>query len=335
MKALRLYHPGDLRVVDEPTPQPGAGEALVRVKAVGLCGSDLHWFTEGGIGDSHLVQPHVLGHEFAGEIEDGSRRGERIAVDPAISCGECRHCLDGNPNFCLHLRFAGDGKTDGGLREKVAWPERFLFPIPDSISEIEGAMLEPLGVALHSLDLSHLRMGMKVGVFGCGPIGLLVIQLARRAGADQIIAVDKLPHRMEAAMHCGATQVFSAQDAELGEQIATATHHQGIDIAFEAAGENAAVEAAIGSARRGGRVVLIGIPADDRISFSASTTRRKGLTLAVVRRMKNTYPRAVHLVESGWVDVRSLVSHRFTLDQYAEAFRVACNREGLKVIIEP
>jgi L-iditol 2-dehydrogenase len=334
MQVVRLHSAGDLRLHDEPMPSPGPGESLVRVSAVSICGSDIHWFAEGGIGDACIKQPLVLGHEFAGVIAGGERSGERVAVDPAISCGVCEFCLEGNPNFCTSMRFAGDGKFDGALREYVAWPTHCLFRLPESIGNVEGALLEALGVGIHAIDLGHLRPGMSVGIFGCGPIGLLMVQLARISGATHIIATDKLPHRLEAARSFGATNVFQAEGGQETAEILAATHRRGVDVAFEVAGENDAVETAVAAAKRGARVVLVGIPADDRTAFNASTARRKGLTIKLVRRMKHTYPRAIALVESGLVDVRSLATHRFLLTEAQSAFVEAEKRSGLKVVIE-
>jgi L-iditol 2-dehydrogenase len=331
MQALRLHGARDLRLHTEPEPSPVPGESLLRITAVGLCGSDLHWFAEQGIGDAQLVRPLVLGHEFAGVIEES---GQRVAVDPAISCGVCEFCLEGNPNFCTAMRFAGHDTQDGALCQRMAWPTRLLHPLPGGLSDADGVMLEPLGVAIHSVDLAHLKPGMTVGVFGCGPIGLLILQVARIAGATRLIATDKLPHRLEAAYALGAT-VFPASDGRESADVLAATGGGGVDVAFEAAGENEAVEAAIAACRPGARVILIGIPSDDRTAFDASVARRKGLTLKLCRRMKHTYPRAIHLVESGLVDVRALVSHRFPLEEFDRAFSIAHRREGLKVILEP
>jgi L-iditol 2-dehydrogenase len=331
MKSLRLHESGDLRLHDEPVPTPAEGEALLRVTAVGVCGSDLHWFGHSGIGDARLEQPLVLGHEFAAvRVSDG----QRVAVDPAISCGECELCQVGHPNLCPQVRFAGHGRLDGALRERMTWPASLLYPLPETLSEADGAMLEPLGVALHAVDLGHLRLGMRVGVFGCGPIGLLIIQLARLSGAAQIIATDPLPHRLEAARSCGATHAIPADNGLEATEVWETTARRGVDVAFEVAGENAAVETAISTAGPGGVVVLVGIPADDRTGFSAAAARRKGLTLRLCRRMKHTYPRAMALVEQGRVDVRSLVTHRLPFEQARQAFEVAAKRDGIKVIIE-
>ena len=330
MKTLRLYGVGDLRLSDEPMPTPAQDEALIRVTAVGLCGSDLHWYDEGAIGDARLSKPLVLGHEFAGETADGAR----VAADPAIPCGDCEPCREGNPNLCPALRFAGHGEQDGALCEFMPWVTRCLYPLPDSLTDIDGAMLEPLGVALHAVDLGHLKPGMTVGVLGCGPIGLLIVQLARVAGATIIIVTDKLTHRLDAARAFGATNTIYADDQEANE-ISAITNGRGVDAAFEAAGANAAVEAAIAAAKPGARVVLVGIPADDRTAFTASVARRKGLTIKLSRRMKHTYPRAIQLAASGKIDLRSLVTHRFPLAEFRKAFSIAQKREGLKVVIEP
>ena len=330
MKSVRLHGTSNLQIHEEPIPVARAGEKLVRVKAVGVCGSDLHWFGEGSIGDAKLEHPLILGHEFAGVTEDG----QRVAIDPAIPCGYCEFCDHGHPNLCENLIFAGHGKTDGALREWMAWSEKSLFPIPDSISDADGAMLEPLGVALHTVDLGKLKAGMTVGVFGCGPIGLMIMQVARLSGAAKIIATDKLPHRVDAAKHFGADKTFLVdEDARLSE-IQAATNERGVDVAFEAAGTQDSVDTSFAAVATGGKVVLAGIPDDDRTSFSASIARRKGLTIKLVRRMKHTYPRAIELVSRGLVDVRSIVTHRFPLDQAEEAFRLAERREGLKVIVE-
>jgi L-iditol 2-dehydrogenase len=330
MKVARLHAAGVLQLHDEPVPIPGPDETLVRVTAVGVCGSDLHWFSEGGIGDDRLDHPLVLGHEFAGVTPEG----KIVAVDPAIACGKCEYCLEGSPNFCENMRFAGHGTNDGALREYVAWPTRFLFPLPKSMSDAEGAMLEPLGVALYAVDLAALRPGMRVGVFGCGPIGLLIVQLSRISGAAQIIATDKLPHRVDAARAMGASRTILADGGHEIPEIMAATNNRGVDVAFEVAGENEAVETSVAAAKPGGRVILVGIPADDHTTFSASVARRKGLNLQLVRRMKHTYPRAIRLVEQGLIDVHSIVSHHFPLENAVEAYAVATKREGFKIIID-
>jgi L-iditol 2-dehydrogenase len=324
--AARLHGVGDLRVADEPVPEPSAGESLVRVEAVGLCGSDLHWFEEGGIGDARLASPLVIGHEFAGVVEGGALDGRRVAVDPALHCGHCARCLEGHQNLCENVVFAGHGDCDGGLRRYLSWPTEALHPLPESMDGVAGAMLEPLGVAIHALDLGHVHLGADVAVVGCGPIGLLVIQVARAAGARVVLAVDPLAHRRDAALRCGAELAVAPEDVP--PSVAA-------DVAFEVAGNDAAVDLAMRVSRAGARVVLIGIPAEDRTSFSAALARRRGLTIVMVRRMNAVYPRAISLVERGLVEVDWLVTHRYPLARVGEAFAAAVERAGLKVVVEP
>jgi L-iditol 2-dehydrogenase len=326
MTVARLHGVRDIRTETTGVPAAGAGEELVRVTAVGLCGSDLHWFTEAGIGDARLTRPLVPGHEFAGVIEGGPRHGVHVAVDPALPCRECEMCLGGHRNLCPDVVFAGHGDRDGGLQQYLAWPSWALHPLPEGMSAVDGAILEPLGVALHALDLGHLRFGSTIAVVGAGPIGLLLVQAARRAGATRVVVVEPLAHRRDAALRYGADVVLDVDQA--ADDI-------GADAVIELAGNDDAVEIALRAAKPGARVVLGGIPDGDRTSFQASLARRKGLTLALVRRMNEAYPRAIRLVEQGLVDVSSIVTHRYPLERAAEAFAVAADRQGLKVVIEP
>jgi L-iditol 2-dehydrogenase len=337
LNALRLFGPGDLRIVQDPDPVLTPGRVLVQVKAVGICGSDLHWFRDGAIGDARLSSPLVLGHEAAGIIQTGSKAGLLVAIDPCIPCGVCEFCQEGSPNLCPNQLFAGHSSQDGALTQLIAWPEHLLYPLPTAFSPAEGAALEPLGVALYAVDQAALRPGCTVGVFGCGPIGLLIIRLARLAGALDVVATDRLPHRLEAARSYGATECVLAGEhsQEWSEGLVGTGRRGGLDVVFEAAGQNGAVETAVGAVRAGGRVILVGIPEDDRTSFMASAARRKGLTLIVSRRMKHTYPRAIRLVEQGLVDLKPLLTHHFPLSQGQAGFQLAARREGLKVTILP
>jgi L-iditol 2-dehydrogenase len=333
MRAARLHAVGDLRVEDEPVPVAGPGESLVRVTAVGICGSDLHWWGEAGIGDATLDHPLVLGHEAAGVISDGPRRGERVAIDPAIPDGTCRPCRDGYRNLCLHMRFAGHGRQDGAMREFLAWPTELLHPLPDALTDADGAVLEPLGVAIHALDLGHVHLGASVAVVGGGPIGLLLAQVLQVAGAGPVTVFEPLPHRRAAAAALGVTVADPAEAAD--PAVLRDLTGEGEAVAFEMAGNDEAVQLAMAAARAGGRVVLGGIPDDDMTTFRASPARRKGLTIAMVRRMNEVYPRAISLAAEKRVDLPGLVTARYPLEKAAEAFSSAAARAGLKVIIEP
>ena len=329
MKVARLHAAGDIRVQDEPEPEAQRGDVLVRITAVGLCGSDLHWYAEGGIGDTVVERPLVLGHEQAGVIADGPRGGERVAVDPAIPCMRCEFCFEGNHNLCSALRFSGSESDDGALRELMAWPGAHLYPLPDTISDAGGAMLEPLGVALHALDLSHLRLASTVAVVGCGPIGLFIVQLARAGGATRVIAVEPLAHRREAAVRMGAHEAISPQEALADGASGMA------DLTFEVAGNDDGLAECMHLARPGSKVLLVGIPEGDATALPASVARRKGLSFVVVRRMKEMYPRAIKLVQRGLADVESMVTATYALDDVVDAFDTAVARSGLKVLVTP
>ena len=334
MRTLRLHGVGDLRLADEPDPIPGPGEVLVRVTAVGICGSDLHWYDESRIGDAVLTRPLILGHEAAGVVVGGPRAGQRVALDPQVPCGACETCAAGRGHLCPHVQFLGHSMTDGAMRELLVWPAENLVPLPDGIDDVAGAMLEPLGVAIHALRLARVRPGDSVGVFGCGPIGLLLIQLAHAAGATTVVATDRLPHRVDAARRLGAVGALVEGGTERGVLLA-ATAGRGVEAAIEIAGEDDAIETAVILARAAGTVVVAVIPAGDRSTIAASVARRKGLDIRFSRRMNRAYPRAIALVEAGAVDVSSVVTHRFGIADFEAGFRTAVRRDGLKVIICP
>ena len=316
---------------------PGPGQALLRISAVGLCGSDRHWMVDGGIGDAVLRTPLILGHEFAAVVETGPLAGRRVAVDPADACGTCELCRRNQSNLCREIRFAGHGATDGALREWMAWPEDCLYPVGDGVGDAEAALIEPLAVAVHAADLGHLGEGVSVAVVGCGPIGVLLVALATRAGASTVIAADPLRHRLDMATAFGATITTQGSAAAVqAEAILGATGGRGCDLVFEVAGESEAVETSIGAASPGARVVLVGIPSDDRTSFTASVARRKGLTLKLVRRSTpDAFRRAVALAESGELDLARLVSERVSLQDAPSAMDRFVARAGMKIIVEP
>jgi L-iditol 2-dehydrogenase len=332
MKVVRLHGRGNLRIAEEAIPEAGEGSSLVRITSVGICGSDLHWYTQGGIGDARLERPLVIGHEFAGTAQSGRLAGRRVAIDPADPCMTCPTCRRGLHHMCPQVAFAGHGVTDGALQEYIAWPTRLLFPLPDMISDADGAVLEPLGVAVHAIDLGRVRLGSSVIVVGCGPIGLLLIQAARAAGATVIVAVEPLAHRQDAARRYGADVVLSPDEAD--QASLTSVIGDGVDVAFEAAGTDDALHVSLMATRPGGRVVELGIPDLDHTSFTAALARRKGLTILMSRRMNDVYDRAISLVENGRIDVTSLISAHYPLDSVADAFDTAVARTGLKIVVD-
>ena len=217
----------------------------------------------------------------------------------------------------------------------MAWPASRLHPIPDSFSDQTGALLEPLGVAIHAVDLGKVSEGLRVGIFGCGPIGLLIEQVAVSRGAKVVLATEPIEARREAALRYGAAIALDPNMEDYAGELAEAGESGGLDVSFEASNDSRAIQDAVDAARPGGRVIITGIPSDDLMVVRASTARRKGLSLLLTRRMKEVYDRAIGLVTSGAVDLDSLVTHRFSLSSFSPAFDTALRRAGHKVIINP
>jgi L-iditol 2-dehydrogenase len=329
--AARLFGPGDLRVLEEASPDAaGRGWSTISVTSVGICGSDLHWFLEGGIGEVALDAPVVPGHEVAGVALNGPHQGLRVAVDPAIPCNACEQCAAGQGNLCPQVRFAGHGNLDGALRQELLWPDELLHPVPDAISDDAAALLEPLGVAIHANKIGHVRPGDDVLVVGAGPIGVLAADVARREGARRVFVSEPLADRRSTAVRFGADEAWSPEQtvAALDDR----TGGRGADVVIEMAGTDEAIGTAVACARPGARIALGGIPSASHSSFPAAPARRKGLTFALVRRMHGTYDRAIDLALSG-LDLDALVTARYPLEQAADAFAHAATRAGDKTVI--
>ena len=347
MMAALLYGPRDMRVEQIPCPaSPGPGMALLRVTAVGVCGSDLHTYMDGRIGEWVVAAPLVLGHEFGGVVEavgseayDGNfaplHVGMRVAVDPAQPCGRCEMCEQGHPNLCHRLHFCGLYPDGGSLCEYIVMPAHCCFPVPPTIDDAGAALLEPLGIALHAVDLAKLHVADSVAILGAGPIGLLLLQVAKLAGAAPIYVIDQFPWRLELAQQYGAVPINFAE-VDPVQAVMQATGGRGVDVAMEAAWADHSVQQAADMARMGGRLVLVGIPGPDKLEMKHSTARRKGLTIRVSRRMKHVYPRAIKLVENGSIDLQGIVSHRFPLSRTPEAYalNVAYADQVNKIVID-
>jgi L-iditol 2-dehydrogenase len=342
MLASRLYGIRDLRIEELPRPVPGPGQVLLKIASVGVCGSDVHYYLHGRIGSQVVTEPIIMGHEFSAWIAESGpgvedlTPGQLVAVDPGISCRQCEPCLQGHPNLCPHVRFCGTPPIDGVFAEYTLMPAENCYPLPETISPVEGAMLEPLGIAIHSADLAHLKAGQTVAVLGAGPIGLLIAAVARAVGASEVFMTEPLAHRRQFALDYIADAALNPDDSDVVAEIEHLTGGRGVDVAFEAAGDADTPQQAAAMARIGGKVILAGIPADDSLTLNASTVRHKGLTLKVVRRMKHTYPRAIRLVQAGLVDLKPLATHLFPLEQIAEAFDlVASYQDGvLRAVVQ-
>lgn len=339
MRAAKIHGVGDVRVHHEGAiPSVKHGEVLVRILAVGVCGSDVHYYQEGGIGTARIEAPMTPGHEVAGEVVNGTGRefgfgdGVLVAIDPAQPCRECETCHAGYQNLCPNVQFLGTPAVDGGLADYMAVPAGNLVRLPAELDATKGALLEPLGVALHALDITRVKPMSGVAVVGAGPIGLLVAQLARVVGAAHVRVIEPHAGRREAARRLG----FYSVHADWEEAMA-ATGGHGEPFVIECTNSADGPVDATSVAAIGGRVTLVGIPEGDAFSLSSGIGRRKGLTLKFSRRMGNVYPRAIELVRQGRVDLDALVSHRYPLACAEEAFATASRlpADFVKAVIYP
>lgn len=321
MKAARLHGSGDVRVESVAAPPPSTDEQVrLRMRSVGICGSDLHHYREGSTGDNAPDGPLVLGHEIAAEVPPesadrlGLAPGTLVAVDPAHPCGTCEWCRRGHQNLCPHVAFKGVEAHRGGLAEYLSAHPDEILPVPEGFSADATALLEPLGVAIHALDLAELRPLDTVAVLGAGPIGLLLLQVAQLVGAGACVVVDPIAERAQTAAELGADRVATDRSA-----IDDWTDGRGVDVVLEATNDPNGLEDALDSVRIGGDVVPVGIPEGNEYALTASTARRKGVTVKWSRRMGHVYPRAIQMVQSGQVYAEPLVTHRFPLDEAPEA----------------
>jgi len=343
MKKAIVTGPKKIEVIDVDVPKPGEGEVLVKVLAIGICGSDLHYYAGDQIGERSIVYPMSLGHEFAGEAVGvgpgvrGLKPGDRIMAEPASGCGECEWCKGGKSNLCPATRFCGSPPVDGAFSQYYALNAHQALPIPDDMSYDGALMAEPLANLIHVMEMADLKRGQSACVIGCGPIGLLLLQLVKRAGASRIFASEKVPYRRSLAERLGADVAYDANACDAADEILKATDGRGVDVAFEAAGDPPAIDQCMRAATRGGMVVIEGIPAETQVVFDVRTARRKELTVKFCRRCPDTPEKALSLVHNREIDVGSLVSHHFPIAQIARAFEIvhAHIDNAVKVVIEP
>jgi L-iditol 2-dehydrogenase len=336
-RALFLHGAHDARIGPAPVATPRNDSVPVAIAAVGLCGSDLHYYKDGGIGSATITAPFVPGHEFAGHLladlpDLGLREGDLVAVDPNEACGVCPWCREGHFNLCPNVKFIGAPPFHGAMTGHLDVPRSQIVKLPSGFTPLEGVMLEPLGVAIHAVDLAKPRLLERVALLGCGPIGLLILEVLKVAGVGEVIAVDPQAHRQAAAAKAGAPAV--GPDLEV---VMDATGGEGCPLVVEATNAPLGFRDAVRAARIGGRVVLVGIPDGDTYTLPAAEARRRALKIKFARRMGEVYPRAIELVRAGKVDVTSMVTTEVGLDEAPELFRRhAADEPGLiKSLIYP
>jgi L-iditol 2-dehydrogenase len=343
MKAAVMHAPLDIRIEELPIPDIAEDEVLVKVMAVGICGSDLHYYEHGKIGRYVVEQPIILGHECAGIVETVGakvtrfKKGDRVAVEPGITCGRCPACKEGRYNLCPDVQFLATPPVDGAFVQYIKHREDFLFAIPDHLSYEEAAMVEPFSVGIHAANRAGITPGSTIAIMGMGPVGLMAVVAAKAYGAKQIIVTDLEPVRLQAAIRLGATTAINVRESDPLESVMKLTDGQGVDVAFETAGSPKALPAALRSVRKGGKLCVIGLPPQEEIPLNIPLIADNEVSIFGVFRYANTYPRGISFLASGIADVQSLITDRYPLEQAGEAMeRARTNKSGsLKVVVYP
>jgi L-iditol 2-dehydrogenase len=343
MRAMMLTGIRKMEMREVPDPAiVKSDNVLIRMKTLGVCGSDIHYYVSGRIGSQVVSYPFTVGHEGAGLVEAAGpgvtrvKPGDRVAIDPAMPCRDCDQCKAGRPHTCRRLRFLGcPGQAEGSLSEYIVMPESSCYRIPDSMSYDQASISEPLAIGVYAVKISVPMQHARVGILGFGPIGMSVLLAAQAMGAGKIYVTDKIDERLGIASGCGA-ELTANPDAEDVVARITSEVPELLDVVFECCGQQDALDQAIGLLKPGGKLMIIGIPEFDRWTFAADVARRKELCIQHVRRQNEATQSALDLMADGTISVEAMVTHRFSFEQTKEAFDlVAGYRDGvMKAMID-
>ena len=331
MTTAVLYAPRDLRIEQRPVPAPSEGEVLVRILSVGVCGSDVHYYEHGRIGDFIVRSPLVLGHESSGQIVEvgkgvsSSRVGERVAIEPGEPCGRCDQCRTGRYNLCPNIRFHGTPPVDGTLSEFVAVKSELAYKVPDEISDNAAALLEPLSVGIWANRKAGTEAGTSLLIAGAGPVGLVTTMVARAVGATRIAVSDVNRNRLSAAMERGATEIaVPGSDDIAGE----------FDAFIDCSGSSAAIDAGVRLVRPAGSVVLVGMGADE-LRLPLAVVQQRELLITGTFRYANTWPTAIALAATGRVSLDELVTGEYGLAETEQALTAGRDPHSVKAVVRP
>ena len=343
MKAMMLTGIRKMEMKDVPDPMiVNDTDVLIKMKTIGVCGSDVHYYTTGKIGSQVVQYPFPVGHEGAGQVVrvgksvTSVKPGDRIAIEPAMPCGECDQCRAGRPHTCRKLRFLGcPGQADGCLSEYIVMPEKSCILISEKLSYDQAAISEPLSIGVYAVRESIPMKGARVGILGFGPIGMSVLLPALAEGAGKVYVTDKINERLELAKKSGATWTGNPNQTDVVADVA-AEEPLLLDVVFECCGQQEAVDQAIDMLKPGGKLMIIGIPEFDRWSFSVDKMRHKEVTVRNVRRQNNCVEKSLEMMESGAVDVSLMPTHRYKFDDTKAAFDLVTEyRDGvMKAMID-
>ena len=330
MRAAVLIKPGHIEMQTRPVPTPAPDEVLIRIACVGVCGSDIHYYRHGRIGDQIIKAPQCMGHEGSGYIEavgadvTGLQLGQLVALEPNRSCGWCTQCRAGRYNLCPDVKFLGTPPVEGIYQEYYCLHFSQCFPVPDNVSPAAAAMVEPFVTGFCASRSLHPEPGHSALVIGVGSIGLGCVNMARLYGATTIIALDKLDSRLALAARQGATHTLNVTASDPLDFVHSIVGSDGVDCVYEASGAGSEVaQLMVTAAVRNGKLSIMGIPTEDELSLPIHHARRRGLTIYNVRRFANCYPQAIRLVAAGKVDLDAWVTHRFPLEQVPQALELA------------
>ena len=325
-----------IEVGEAPMPVIGPDDVMIKVQSVGVCGSDLHYYHTGSIGDFVVKPPFILGHEAAGVIEQvgenvkNLKPGDRVCMEPGIPCMKCEECLTGNYNLCKDVKFWATPPYDGVLSEHISHPAAFTFKIPDNMSFTEGALVEPLAIGLHACNTGGVKLGQTVAIVGAGCIGLVTLMAAKAYGATRIIVGDVLDKRLEKARELGAITV-NTKEEDFARKVMEITEGRGADVCIDCAGFSATVDACLSSAKPAGMIVIVGLGQDRVDGFNTGIMSVKELTVKSIFRYRNLYPTAINAIADGRINVGAIVSHRFKFDDPINAF-ATCHKDIRNVV---
>ncbi len=322
-------------------PEPKAGEIVIKVHYVGICGSDMHFFKAGRIGKKVIDRPFVLGHECAGIVTavgagvTGFAVGDRVVPEPGTPCGECAMCKAGYYNLCPDMKFMASPPNDGCLRRYMAYPARMVFKLPDEVSLLHGAMIEPLAVGLHAANEGGVKLGKTVAILGGGPIGMMTLLACRAMGASKIIVTDLFENRLKNAKRLGAQVTVCAKTENTVEAVLRETDGAGVDIVFETAGNRVTLQQATQIVGRAGTIVQVGNQNEPvEIDFMPLMVRE--VTIKTIYRYRNIFPMAIEALASGRIDLSLVEPSLFPFEQSGDAFRytIEHGQDIIKSVIE-
>lgn len=324
-------------IQERPIPQPGDDEVLVKVQNVGVCGSDLHYYESGRIGNFIVEYPFVLGHEAGGTVVEVGKNvkkikvGDRVAMEPGKTCGKCEFCKTGRYNLCPDVIFFATPPVDGVFQEYVAHEEGLCFKIPENMSTEEAALIEPLAVGMHAAMQGDAHLGQTAVVTGTGCIGLMSILSLRARGVSKIIVVDIMDKRLEHAKKLGADYIINGKNEDAVAKIMELTDGAGFDLGIETAGSQITASQLIKSAKKGATIVFVGYSASGEMTLPIGMALDKELNFKTVFRYRNIYPLAIEAVASGKINVKDVVTNRFELDDIQEAL-TACVEDKANIV---